>query len=383
MSLSKVLSRGREFFEHPATTPEGGTGHTFSRLSRSWRIASAATLLLTGAFAKAVMGGAKVKAGVLQQDVHGLQTLLDAQEQARREKRGLVTVMNHNSLLDDPFTWGILPFRRFWRRDNLRWSLGADNVCFSNAFLATYFGLGQVLPTARFGRGPFQGSMDAAIYLLSNPLDRSGLYHTRYTPELAQPGRAARVPGAAVSNWVHVFPEAFVHQVYPPHDTSLRYFKWGVSRLLLESSRPPIVVPMFSTGFDSVIPEDRAPGYSLLAQRRRTVRVRVGQPLDENTLAGFRQRWGDLVDSDPAIAFTGDLTPALRDGEAAQHLRSQVARWLRDEVSQVRADMGLPDQDPRFADPAFWDPVHGGCVDVPVMGIVNKLEHHKQSHPHP
>lgn len=252
------------------------------------------------------------------------------------------------------------------------------------SFLARFFSLGQVLPTARFGRGPFQGSIDASISLLSNPNDTR--YHTspplvNSTPVTADAAAASDAAASSTediphSNWVHVFPEAFVHQVYPPHDRTLRYFKWGVSRLLLESSRPPIVVPMFSTGFDRVMPEDKPPGYTLLSQLGTEFRVRVGPPIADDTIAGYREQWQELVaeeqSRDPGLT---DLNDALRTGGPAQDLRSAVAGELRRHVSLVRTGMGLPEEDPRFASPEFWKP-DGGCVDVPVMGVVNKLPHH-------
>ena len=41
------------------------------------------------------------------------------------------------------------------------------NICFSNVFQSWFFNLGKILGTKRFGEGPFQGSLDAAIRILS------------------------------------------------------------------------------------------------------------------------------------------------------------------------------------------------------------------------
>lgn len=116
MSLPEVRSRGQAFFDL------GGRRHT-----RAWKLASTAVLLATGSFVKAVMSGA-----LLKKRTENLDILLEAQKRAKLENRGLLTIMNHSSLLDDPFTWGILPFSHFLNPKYLRWSLGADNVCFSN-----------------------------------------------------------------------------------------------------------------------------------------------------------------------------------------------------------------------------------------------------------
>lgn len=34
--------------------------------------------------------------------------------------------------LDDPVVWGILPFRYLFDPSNLRWTLGAADICFAN-----------------------------------------------------------------------------------------------------------------------------------------------------------------------------------------------------------------------------------------------------------
>lgn len=234
--------------------------------------------------------------------------------------------------------------------------------------LKIFFSLGQVLSTTRFGRGPFQGSLDAAIYLLSNPADE---YQVTSVP---------RVPTDTIahSNWVHIFPEAFVHQVYPPHENSMRYFHWGISRLLLESSRPPIVVPMFSHGFDKVIPEDKDADYSIFKKVGTQVQFRIGNPVDESLISDYRSQWQALVQKEhlTSNSVCNDLTENLKTGKEAQDLRSRLAFAMRDQVSQVRMSMGLPSQDDRFGFPEFWKP-DGGCVDVPVMGNVNKLPQHK------
>ncbi|MCQ4799286.1 hypothetical protein NE574_14605, partial [Eggerthella lenta] len=76
-------------------------------------------------------------------------------------------IIDHTHMVHDPLVWATLPYKLFTSLDNIRWSLGAHNICFQNKFLANFFSLGQVLSTERFGVGPFQGSIDASIRLLS------------------------------------------------------------------------------------------------------------------------------------------------------------------------------------------------------------------------
>lgn len=37
-----------------------------------------------------------------------------------------------NNSLDDPLIWGVLPLRYALDPENLRWSLGAHDICFKN-----------------------------------------------------------------------------------------------------------------------------------------------------------------------------------------------------------------------------------------------------------
>ena len=113
MSLPDVRARGKDFLDL------GGL-----RKKRYWKLFSMATLFATGSFAKLIMNVP------LKHETQNMDILLEAHTRSTLENRGLVTVMNHSSLLDDPFTWGILPFKFFLSPANIRWSLGADNVCF-------------------------------------------------------------------------------------------------------------------------------------------------------------------------------------------------------------------------------------------------------------
>lgn len=263
--------------------------------------------------------------------------------------------------------------------------------------MASFFSLGQVLSTKRFGEGPFQGSIDASIALLSGydtkqkQDPRTNLPQTYW---IKKDFKGADQQEPFNANWVHIFPEGFVHQVYPPHRYTLRYFHWGASRLMLEATKPPIIVPIYAYGFDNVIPEDKKDDYSLWKQRNKeTLRVHVGQPLDDAEVSKYRQQWVDLVKqyeekekkvvegsvSETQVSITsGDMPEELRTGAAAQQLRSEVALYLRSELEKVRVSgVGFEKERLDFGNPEFWNMETGGCVDVPVMGDVNKLEVHK------
>lgn len=181
----------------------------------------------------------------------------------------------------------------------------------------------------------------------------------------------------------------------------LRYFKWGVARLVLEADPAPDVVPMFVDGTQRVMPEDR--GFPrFLPRPGQTVRVRFGDALDyEATFGDLRRRWEALVRREqdriarkeqeaagsrsggwglgswtmwkregngvpPAPSqlqlqqpqLPGELaTDELKHGKEAQEIRIEVSRRLREEILKVRKAMGgFPEPDPSFALAETWRP---------------------------
>lgn len=233
--------------------------------------------------------------------------------------------------------------------------------------------------------GLFQPTMTRAIRLLSDPS------HTELAtlPDLPHQPTADAIPLTSSSapgswnrhGWVHIFPEGCVHQ-HP--SSSLRYFKWGVSRLVLESGGPgveslPDVVPMFVDGSQHIMPEDRKwPRFAPRFGAR--VRIAFGEPLDSASVFGdLKTQWDALVESSRATAAAttpnsghshgqeqdqalslgaersakmppGDLAvDDLRYGAKAVEIRVEVARRMRDEVLRVRRSLGYPDEDPDSA----------------------------------
>lgn len=171
-------------------------------------------------------------------------------------------------------------------------------------------------------------------------------------------------------SWVHVFPEGLVHQ-HPQVD--LRYFKWGVARLILESEPAPDVVPMFIDGTQQVMNEER--GFPRFLPRiGKKIRVAFGEVVDyEATFGDLRRRWRmevervrreeeaavakskELVEAKPRLL--GDLPEALKYSEEAQQIRIECARRMREQVLKVRRELGGYDEsDPTFGDASTWKP---------------------------
>lgn len=194
---------------------------------------------------------------------------------------------------------------------------------------------------------------------------------------------------------MHVFPEGCVHQ---HAGADLRYFKWGLARLILESDPAPDVLPMFIEGTQRVMPEDR--GFPRFLPRvGKTVRVAFGEVLDyERTFGDLKRRWDGLVrreqlqletqqqhqqqqvagrpngggggggggpqtggdgkqqEEKRAAVLPGELlTDELRYGKEAEEIRIEVALRMRAEILKVRKALGgYPEPDPKFALAETW-----------------------------
>ncbi|KAJ4363384.1 Lyso-phosphatidylcholine acyltransferase [Neocucurbitaria cava] len=320
--------------------------------------------------------------GFSKVETHGMDRfleLLDARENVEERERGLITVSNHISVMDDPILWGILPLSYMFNPDNLRWGLGSYDLCFTNKGLSTFFTFGQVLPTHRsaysqFG-GLFQPTITQAIRLLSrgpflvtNELPEKP--HTSLkSPDLIDPFSGGHLtfstngedtfpaPSAYLSrrhSWVHIFPEGMIHQ---SEDRIMRYFKWGVSRLILESDPMPDIVPIFIEGFDDIMHETRTfPRF--IPRPFKNVRVTFGEKLDvEEVFGDLRARWKQMrakEEKKGGSLEVGVLNDALKYSDAAVSLRKEVTRRVRQAVLDVRRQRGYPEDDPKNSLASTW-----------------------------
>lgn len=251
---------------------------------------------------------------------------------------------------------------------------------------ANFFTYGQVLPTHRLKHsqhgGLFQPTFTEAIRLLSSPSAASAAaaassvpsssdepsprtlpYHTPFPRTYSTNGQDV-VPLPSIHpinrySWVHVFPEGAVHQ-HPSLD--MRYFKWGISRLILESEPMPDVVPIFIDGFQHVMPEDRRfPRF--LPRIGNNIRIAFGDVLDSEAVFGdLRKKWRELVrkrrnalGKSAGEEVLGEVRDEqLREGPEAREIRIEVARRVRREVMRLRRQMGYPEGDPTLEDAETW-----------------------------
>lgn len=222
------------------------------------------------------------------------------------------------------------------------------------SFTAAFFGMGQVLPTYRLKHsahgGLNQPTITEAIHLLSDTPTTSSPPPLTTSPSrpVTSPSRPSYPPPHPHSHfsWLHVFPEGCVHQ----HPTSsLRYFKWGISRLILESTPTPSFLPIFIDGTQHLMPEDRGPPRFLPRVRKR-IRVVFGEEVDVREVFGDQiDRWNEIkhrVRGDP-----GDDVQAWKE---AVGIRIEVARRAREEVLKVRKGLGYPDDDEASGRAETW-----------------------------
>ncbi|OCK75653.1 hypothetical protein K432DRAFT_308032 [Lepidopterella palustris CBS 459.81] len=339
--------------------------------SLPWRTSSSITMAFVGLLSRGFLYG------LSRTETNGLDgflKLLDQRKDVKGRERGLITVSNHVSVMDDPIIWGILPFRYLISPENMRWSLGSYDICFHNKALSAFFTFGQVLPTHRslyskFG-GLFQPTITQAVRLLS----RGPFIHANDAPEkpnssLSSPdvsdpfssdnftfstngSDTFPAPSAYLNrrhSWVHIFPEGKIHQ---KEDRTMRYFKWGVSRLILESDPCPDIVPIWIEGPEQVMHEARAfPRF--IPRPFKKISITFGEKLDvEKVFGDLRDRWKRLHARESEKVMGGKLnvgilTHALKYAEEAVELRKECTMRVREAVLNIRRQRGLPDEDPK------------------------------------
>ncbi|KAL8950000.1 MAG: hypothetical protein Q9222_003943 [Ikaeria aurantiellina] len=150
--------------------------------------------------------------------------------------------------------------------------------------------------------------------------------------------------------WIHIFPEGRIHQ----HPLKMmRYFKWGIARLILEPDVCPDIIPMWIEGNDQVMHESRQ-WPKFLPRVNKRCGVWFGENVGgegETVFSELRRKWRELVEEDvkkEGRGFAmGMLSDGLKYGKEAVALREECTRQIRGAVLAVRRKRGLPDEDPK------------------------------------
>ncbi|KAB7496223.1 Tafazzin [Armadillidium nasatum] len=198
-----------------------------------FKIRSMFIVPIVGTFSRIILGWCN------NLQVHNRETL---RKLIRSEKRKapLITVSNHTSCIDDPSIWASLRWRDLWSSHTMRWSLAAHDICFTNRIYNWFFSSGKCVPIVR-GNGVYQKGMDFCVDRLNE------------------------------GSWVHIFPEGKVNLTL-----EVMRLKWGVGRLIYDCKIPPVVLPFYHMGMETVLPNQTP----YIPQIGKNVTVLVGEPID-------------------------------------------------------------------------------------------------------
>lgn len=289
---SKIHQRNLTYISTPDLTP------------RAW-LGTNAIILLVGSFSKVLLSGLN------RMHTYNLPALHDVIER-RTPGRGLLTVSNHQSVMDDPFLLGsLLPTRILVDSARMRWGLCSLDICFQDALVSRVLRLGKAMPIQR------RGGIDQHFL---------------------------RVAGEKLSagDWVHIFPEGRVRQ------RGMGYCKRGVGKVLAMAyeakQRLPLVVPMYHEGIEKVMPQklENNELESGVPRTGKDLFVMVGEPLDLTPV------FNRLMPACQASGGTAtDSAPCLRLYEEVADFLALTMRLLRAETRQRvqkdhNVDLGAP-----------------------------------------
>lgn len=225
----------------------------------------------------------------------------------RPRGRGLLTVSNHLSVIDDPGLWAaLLPWWRM-RPEQMRWSLCTDDVFFANPIVAKIIGAGNVIPLDRMG------SLEQPLFKCFQDKLNDGA-------------------------WTHLFAEGRVWQEWRFDESEPRLgpFKVGVGKLIAHCLTDPVVVPMYHKGLDKVIPEKILPNKksrkasvprSILPRIGRKIELYIGDAIDfQSKLSAFDKKHG------PEMRRSWQSTPELLQ------LYAEITNEVREKVLLLEAE---------------------------------------------
>ncbi|KAL2856187.1 hypothetical protein BJX68DRAFT_253389 [Aspergillus pseudodeflectus] len=352
---------------------QSDTGATGESPSAFWRGLSSTTIVGVAALCRSFLYACS------RPETHGLEPfleLLDSRKDPSQRTKGLLTELyiptdadRLANRMDDPLMWGFLPLKYQFglSSSNRRWGLASHDICYqTRSAHSQYGGIAQPAVTQAIrllSKGPFAPEPHLALperqsWSLQNVcVDPFSDLPTAYTTDGHDSHLAPSAFACNSYSWVHIFPEGKIHQA--PSKT-MRYFKWGVARLILEASECPDVVPIWLEGFDHVMHESREfPRF--LPRPGKEVSVTFGQKVDTDAVFGeYRSRWEKLkAKAEKAAPETRDLPlGALNDellyGAEAVELRKEVTKKVRDLVLEVRRSRGLSDEDPKAGLVETW-----------------------------
>jgi monolysocardiolipin acyltransferase len=102
-------------------------------------------------------------------------------------------------------------------------------------------------------------------------------------------------------------------------------------RILMEAKLPPVVIPMWITGFDQLMPEGRSFPYKYLPRIGARLGVTFGNPISENELL-------EALHSNASQSITSrepSATGPFADNPSTALIRQRVTAIIHREVEQL------------------------------------------------
>ncbi|CEO95301.1 unnamed protein product (mitochondrion) [Plasmodiophora brassicae] len=199
----------------------------------------------------------------------------------RSVRQPMITVMNHNSTIDDPVLLAaIAPVAVLRDPDRCNWSWCASEICFKNSLCSAFFGNCKTIPIVR-GAG------------------------------LLQPGVGRIVKYGCDGQWINVFPEGKVIQSAANSRLALHPLRWGVGKVAVEIGRHyrrPIIIPIVHRGMQDVLPL-----HTWMPRFGHRVRVLCGNPIEYDDLVEVHANSGAVNDEPLYAAITRRIQDRLQE----------------------------------------------------------------------
>ena len=190
----------------------------------------------------------------------------------KKKLRGLLTVVNHNSMLDEPVLMsGLSPISWFLRPDIIRYAVCASDMCFGHFTLGEFFKTVKVMPLTRSG-GLEQNAMKLIVDKLSK------------------------------GYWLNVFPEGRIYV-----DGEIHQVRRGIGKLVYDCEPTPYIYPIYHRGLSDILPYD-----GIVPRIGKHVTVMFGDEIQVDDLVQKGRR-GEMTQSEVYIAIAQRIEDGMKE----------------------------------------------------------------------
>lgn len=253
-------------------------------------------------------------------------------------KRGIVTVANHTSTLDDPILQAaIVGFYPAVFTELHRWGICKENICHGNALSAAFTGVGKALPIV-VGDGVEQEKFK---FLARRLMEK---------------------------DWVHIFPEAYCVQSgklgrnqyvgvrSEEKAKQIGVLKWGVGKIMTHVAYrdedtgklvPPLLIPYYHTGMQAIRPHKNLPNDNSYVDpwyigTGKDIRVKFGRPIQiDDLILEYENKIGKQRRIARIDAETEKMVDWSGSTEEERQLYSKITKRVEDALVQLENEINL------------------------------------------